>query len=318
MINNFGSLGFFFLVIAPTIYTSYFLARQFSCSCCKRYTDRLQDKLFYNTILRLIIESYVIGIICIFLNVRDIEFHSGDNWTFANAVLTVIFLPIFALFPFLSIRVMYYGRDRMNDRKSVEGRKFHNKFGELFAGYETREKSMLFFWFIEYMRKILLACVVVFTQTHLWLQIFVIYNSSIFLIIASGYIKVRKTKFGDRMDKFNEIKIIFIVYHLMLFTMFVPNPETKFQIGYSCAIVVVVGTVVNMSELISNSFRLMRKRARLTYHKKKVALAILDRRKRPRVNGYIKRKRLFEEIEKTKLQREAYQYELTKLGFTAE
>lgn len=109
---------------------------------------------------------------------------------------------------------------------------------------------MLFFWFLEYARKILLAVVVVFTQKHLWLQILVIYNSSIFLIIASGYIKVRKNKYGDRMDKFNEIKIIFIMYHLMLFTMLVPDPDTKFYVGYSCAVFVCVGVLVNMWELI--------------------------------------------------------------------
>ena len=316
--NNFGSLGFILFVIGPAVYASYYIGTCFSCRSCRRYTNYMKDKLFYNTLLRMTIESYVIGIICIFLNVRDLELKSDDKWTLANSILTVIFLPIFILFPLLAVKIMYFSRSSMQDRKSEEGKKFHSSYSELFAGYNTGDSKMLYFWFLEYLRKIMLACVVVFTQTHLWLQLMVIYNSSVFLIITSGYIKVRNSKYGDRMDKFNEIKIIFIVYHLMLFTMLVPDPETKFYIGYSCAIFVCVGVIVNMSDLVTHSFGLLKRKSRLDFHMKRAKNARLDPTKRPSSLSFVKKKKLIKLDEFNKLQRYQREKALMDLGLSPE
>jgi len=51
------------------------------------------------------------------------------------------------------------------------------------------------------------------------------------------------------MDYFNEVKLILIMYHILTFTAFVPDPETKHNIGYSCAAILIIGIVVNMSML---------------------------------------------------------------------
>jgi len=50
--------------------------------------------------------------------------------------------------------------------------------------------------------------------------------TSISMIIAGGFINARNAKFDRNMDTFNEAKLIVIMYHMMLFTDLLPDPET--------------------------------------------------------------------------------------------
>ena len=69
---------------------------------------------------------------------------------------------------------------------------------------------------------------------------------------------------------FNEAKLIMIMYHMLLFTMFVPDPETRFLIGYSCFVFVILGICINMMQLIIEPLKSMKKNCRLRYHKKRM------------------------------------------------
>ena len=42
------------------------------------------------------------------------------------------------------------------------------------------------------------------------------------MIVAAGYIRVFRDSYERRMDAFNEIKLLLLMYHMMLFTDFVP------------------------------------------------------------------------------------------------
>ena len=48
---------------------------------------------------------------------------------------------------------------------------------------------------MDYIRKVMLAVCVVFYQSHLWLQMFVLYMSCIAIIIVAGHIKARAKQF---------------------------------------------------------------------------------------------------------------------------
>ena len=65
-------------------------------------------------------------------------------------------------------------------------------------------------------------------------------------IIVISYCQARNSAFDRRMDLFNEMKIILIMYHIVTFTAMVDDAEAKFIMGYSCATVVVIGVAVNM------------------------------------------------------------------------
>ena len=79
----------------------------------------------------------------------------------------------------------------------------------------------------------------------------VLFMTSIFCIIINGYCDARNTKFRKNMDAFNEMILIVLMYHLLLFTIFVPDPETRFTIGYSCAAIICMGLFIHMTILVS-------------------------------------------------------------------
>lgn len=80
---------------------------------------------------------------------------------------------------------------------------------------------------MSFLRNILLVIVAVLYHEHFWLQMIVLFNSSILLIIAGGHINVRNSKYDGNMDTFNEVRLIFIMYHMMLFTMYVSDLGVK-------------------------------------------------------------------------------------------
>ena len=253
----------------PFQYAFYYIILNFKClKCCRKFRKYLDKKLFWGAIIRLMIESYGIGFICILLNVRELDLSNDDTWTYLNSVLTLIALPAFIIFPVVGVFIMCKKFTRLSE-KVVEAR-----IGEFYASYNIDHRQMLIYWAMEYVRKILLAVVVTITQKIFCLQMFVCFMSSVFFIIAAGHINHRNSKFDSRMDVFNEIKLIFIMYHMILFTNFVSEPETKEMIGYSCCVFLIAGFSVNMATLIISPFRLLIRYCRIRYAKKKAIEAM--------------------------------------------
>lgn len=126
-------------------------------------------------------ESYVVSVICILLNLRVLDLNNEDRWIRFNSQLTVIMLGIFALFPIWSITLMCCKFDQLKNKG------FKSRFGALYKGYSKDSRKMLIWWGAEYLRKVLLGLTMVATQKMLWLQLNVILLSSISLVIIAGH-----------------------------------------------------------------------------------------------------------------------------------
>ena len=109
---------------------------------------------------------------------------------------------------------------------------------------------MIIYWALDFLRKVTLCLAMTLARFHLWLQMFIFFMTAIMLIIAASYTEARKTAYDKKMDVFNEVKLIFLVYHMILFTAFVPDHETKFNVGYSCAVFLLAGVAANMLMLV--------------------------------------------------------------------
>ena len=70
------------------------------------------------------------------------------------------------------------------------------------------------------------------------------------------------------MERFNEAKLVVIMYHIICFTDYVPDAETKFFIGYSCITFVIGGLLINSYSLITSPFFTLRKKLRLYCYKR--------------------------------------------------
>lgn len=67
-------------------------------------------------------------------------------------------MPVFILFPILAVQFMYRRFKDLNEPKMKA------LYGELYEGFSTKNRWVLFYWFIDYVRKFLLAFCVVITQ----------------------------------------------------------------------------------------------------------------------------------------------------------
>ena len=81
-----------------------------------------------------------------------------------------------------------------------------------------------------------------------------LYVSCLIVAACGAFIDAKVRRFDRMMDMFNEVKLIVIMYHMMCFSSLVPDPVDQYNIGYSCAIALVLGTSVNFFQLVVPPF----------------------------------------------------------------
>lgn len=114
---------------------------------------------------------------------------------------------------------------------------------------------------------------------------FGLFMSCIMMIIANGSTKVRDSQFQAKMDFFNEIKLMLIMYHLILFTDFISDVDTKFYIGYSCASFLVLSLLSNMIVLFIAPIKSLKRYCIIRYQLKKAKERL--KRQRPDGKGFL-------------------------------
>ena len=123
---------------------------------------------------------------------------------------------------------------------------------------------MLIFWVADLIRRQILVSIVAFSDTF-WLQMFVLFNQSVAMIAVAGYTEVRTSQYHKSMDMFNEIRLVLIMYHMLLFTGFLPDLDMRRKVGYSCSGIIIVGILVNMSQLIISPTKTMIRNCKIRY-----------------------------------------------------
>ena len=73
------------------------------------------------------------------------------------------------------------------------------------------------------------------------------------MIIYLGHVWPLETPSATKMEIFNECTIIVLTYGLMMFTDFVPDPETRFAIGWSYMATCLGNILVHLSLLFRAS-----------------------------------------------------------------
>mmetsp|Transcript_46320 Transcript_46320/g.61322 ORF Transcript_46320/g.61322 Transcript_46320/m.61322 type:complete len:231 (+) Transcript_46320:378-1070(+) len=212
------------------------------CTKCKKKVNRF---LYWGFVLRLILESYIIGFICSLINLSSLDLSTdADRWTRTNSYVTLFVFALLILFPFWGAYLMLTRFEVLHDRNMVL------KYSEMHEGYSKKHRTMVIYWVLDLVRKAVLCVAMVSARNHLWLQMLVVFMTSVTLIIAASYTNARERAYDRRMDIFNEVKLIFLMYHMVLFTAFVPDAQTKYFIGYSCCVNIVGGIVINMTMMV--------------------------------------------------------------------
>ena len=194
---------------------------------------------------------------------------SWDNEDFPtiyNNVFTIAFAVVALLMPFYTSIFHGWNIDKMDDED------FSNKFCALYSGLnldekDSKRKSGLFYPFFFVVRRLLFFVAAIFLQDFLWGQLAIQFFCSITMIIYLLYWWPFETPFFTKIEVLNEVTSILLVYHLFMFTDWLPLAQTRYIMGWSFITVTVMNLAFHLFNLISNSVSSMRMKCRRTHHK---------------------------------------------------
>ena len=94
-------------------------------------------------------------------------------------------------------------------------------------------------------RRFLMAVIVVVLRNHLIFQVMLKAFSIIAAVIISGEISYSRSS-KRRTEFLNETIIMFVLYTMICFSPFVPDPNAKQLMGYFCCLMVACHLLVNL------------------------------------------------------------------------
>ena len=87
--------------------------------------------------------------------------------------------------------------------------------------------------------------IVVLDQTVIW-QVASKTAMVVTAVILVGQIKPFKQVGGDRKEQVNEVLMMFVVYHMICFTPFMPDAETAYNLGYTVISLIAFHLIFNI------------------------------------------------------------------------
>ena len=82
-------------------------------------------------------------------------------------------------------------------------------------------------------------------------------------MIYSGYFRPFESSFANNMDLLNETLTLICSYSLIMFSEFVPSPETRSLCGWQLIALVLIFLVINLSVIIFQGLKHCIRRCKL-------------------------------------------------------
>lgn len=211
--------------------------------------------LFWGSLIRLLFEGYLELCLSVLIGLTDIEW-SGDNYNtsvlYCNVFTIVLSILLLAL-PFFIYGFYTVNMDKMEDEEFVE------RYGDIYDGLilsnepEKRQAAVFYpFWFC--MRRLIFSMVVIFFEEQLWLQLTA---SFVVGIVNLGYLMAWRPFGSDKINNLeimNEATCLILLYHVMLFSSYVEDPETRYLIGWSFIFFTVQNMLVHFGLLLKDTY----------------------------------------------------------------
>ena len=103
-------------------------------------------------------------------------------------------------------------------------------------------------------RRMFFVLSVVYLPEHLWLQLMIQFYISTAMVIYLVWFSPLMDKSACQIEAFNEVSTIFLMYHLLSFSDFVPSVETRNYMGYSFIFFVCINIAVHLSGIARENY----------------------------------------------------------------
>lgn len=199
----------------------------------KQLRVRLSKFLFWNFLVRLLMEVYLELALLSFLNAYTAEWQSTvqiirvSNFLSASFLATAILLPL-AGFAYLCASRRRWQSSEIKDR-------FHTLFEALKLPMKETEPARLFLLISPigfFTRRILFVLIVFLLEESLWAQIVISTLASLALTINLLYYRPSETRFLNIMEVYNELVLLLVTYLFCGFSDVVPDAKLRYDLGY--------------------------------------------------------------------------------------
>ena len=247
----------------------------------RRVTTKISTYLYWNGLIRFIMEIYLdVGINAI-LNLQTFYWNTAFTaLTFSN-ILAILFLVILGIAPIFLLIFYAINLVRWNDQE------FQGKFNSFIQGTNTNFKKhqwlVLFIPFAFFLRRLLLICTVIFWEKFFWGQIAFQFGVSTMMIIFLQQVRPLESDFVTNMETFNEVSSLFILYLVMSFTDVV-DAEMRNMYGKCYIVLICLYIAVHLFFLLQESLYKLRLTIRRKLYERKVKKtreSILTQRRQP-------------------------------------
>lgn len=195
------------LIICAMIYTFILKKCKSRNLKMRRQYNSLNRKLYYNTLLRFCMEvdlkltHQAISVVW-FVGMSSLQ------TTVIHGVACILMI----IFPALVLSFMLKNRSRLPDRNLI------SRYGTLYQGIRTEQKSTVIHSFVFLLRRLCLVCLVVFFDDMEYFKPMIFMQISVLYLIWVGWSKPHDDKWYNFLEKLNECGLIVISYVIMLQT----------------------------------------------------------------------------------------------------
>ena len=99
-------------------------------------------------------------------------------------------------------------------------------------------------------KRLLLALTCVFLRGQIYLQVQVFSSITVFSMIYLAKVLPNDSNMINGLDVMNEILSLFILYHLLIFTDWVPHAKIRYDFGYSLIVFLTIGIGTHIALMI--------------------------------------------------------------------
>mmetsp|Transcript_28195 Transcript_28195/g.34887 ORF Transcript_28195/g.34887 Transcript_28195/m.34887 type:complete len:245 (-) Transcript_28195:1295-2029(-) len=227
----------------------------------RRQYNSCNRKLYYNTLLRFALE----------VNLKLTHQAITVTWfvglaSLQTSVLHGIFLLLLIAFPISVLYFLLKNREKLPDRKNI------GKYGTLYQGVKTEDKSTVIYSGVFILRRLFMVCLVVFLQDKAFFKPMIFLWAQVFYIIWAGWTKPHDDKWYNFLERLNETGLSCIGYILFVQTAFMKDQVVKYHLAWGAIWICVVLYFFNFISMVFVFFRELRHAYRMYSVKRKFIL----------------------------------------------
>ena len=206
---------------------------------------KIKGKIFWNAILRFILQSYLKIALATTFSLYLASF--GTDMEIVNFVLSIAILLILLGMPILFAVVLHKNRNMLSTEE------LKAKIGSIYLGIRVNNVSHRFYSSVFLIRRMTYAILTIACIYNPNILIHVFLLTNIFYVVYLGWSNPNDTGLGRRMEFLNEVGLQIITYHLALFPL-APTSDDEELAGWSmvgaicgvflCNLVIMVGITI--------------------------------------------------------------------------